>query len=121
MSRICTNTGDSGKLRLYELDHGSKMRLLETHLHTSNGLAMEPGKREEKQLKETQTIQQDKPPIENLPRTAGVAEGEDIKSLRQTNRRKGSMARQALVEMKGNTGAYNNTRENSCLKTPAGH
>ena len=67
--------GDSGKLRFYELDHESKMRLLKTQSHTSNGLAMEPGKREEKQLKETQTLQQGKPPIKNLSRTAGVAGG----------------------------------------------
>ena len=52
--------GDSGKLRFYELDHESKMRLLKTHSHTSNDLAMEPGTREEKQLKETQTLQQGK-------------------------------------------------------------
>ena len=52
--------GDSGKLRFYELDHESKMRLLKTHSHTSNRLAMEPGTREEKQLKETQTLQQGK-------------------------------------------------------------
>ena len=52
--------GRFGKLRLYELDHESKMRLLKTHSHTSNGLAMEPGTREEKQLKETQTLQQGK-------------------------------------------------------------
>ena len=49
---------DSGKLRFYELDHESKMRLLKTHSHTSNGLALEPGTREEKQLKKTQTLQQ---------------------------------------------------------------
>ena len=60
MSRICRNMGDSGKLRFYELDHESKMRLLNTHSHTSNGLAMEPGTREEKQLKKTQTLQQGK-------------------------------------------------------------
>ena len=36
------------------------MRLLKTHSHTSNGLAMEPGTREEKQLKESQTLQQGK-------------------------------------------------------------
>ena len=41
--------GDSGKLRFYELDHESEMRLLKTHSHTSNRLAMEPGTREEKQ------------------------------------------------------------------------
>ena len=56
MSRICRNMGDSGKHRVYELDHESKMRLFKTHSHTSNGLAMEPGTREEKQLKETQTL-----------------------------------------------------------------
>ena len=38
--------GDSGKLRFYELGHESKMRLLKTHSHTSNGLAMEPGTRD---------------------------------------------------------------------------
>ena len=36
------------------------MRLLKTHSHISNGLAMEPGTREEKKLKETQTLQQGK-------------------------------------------------------------
>ena len=58
MSRICRNLGDSGKLRFYELDHESKMRLLKTHSHTPNGLAMEPETREAKQLKEPQTLQQ---------------------------------------------------------------
>ena len=67
--------GIFGKLRFYELDHESQMRLLKTHSHTSNGLAMEPGKREEKQLKKTQTLQKRKPPLKNLPRTAGVAGG----------------------------------------------
>ena len=52
--------GDSGKLRFYELDHESKMRLLKTCSHTPNGLAMEPGTREKKQLKETKTLQQGK-------------------------------------------------------------
>ena len=85
MSRICRNMGDSEKLGLYELDHDSKMRLLKTHSHTSNGLAMEPGKREEKQLRETQTLQQGKPPFENLSRTAGVAGGGIKKALRQTS------------------------------------
>ena len=60
MSRICRNMGDSEKLRFYELDLESKMRLLKPHSHTSNRLAMEPGIREEKQLKETQTLQQGK-------------------------------------------------------------
>ena len=49
--------GDSVKLRFYELDNESKMRLLKTQSHTSNGLALEPGTREEKQLKETQALQ----------------------------------------------------------------
>ena len=57
MIRICRNLGDSGKLRFYELDHDSKMPLLKTYSHTSNGLAMEPGIRQEKQLKETKTLQ----------------------------------------------------------------
>ena len=57
------------------------MRLLKPHSHTSNGLAMEPGKREEKQLKETQTIQQGKSPIKNLSRTARVAGGGILKRL----------------------------------------
>ena len=60
MSRICRNTGDSGKLRFYQPDHESKLRLLKTHFHTSNGLAMEPGTREEKKLKGTQALQQGK-------------------------------------------------------------
>ena len=54
------NMGDSGKLRFYEPDYESRMRLLKTHSHTSNGLATEPGTRKEKQLKETQTLQQGK-------------------------------------------------------------
>ena len=75
MSRICRNMGDSVKLRLYELGHESKMWLLNTHSHTSNGLVIEPGTREEKQLKETQTLQQGNPTIKTLPRTAAVAGG----------------------------------------------
>ena len=57
MSCIGRNMGDSGKLRFYELDHEPKMRLLKTHSHISNGLAMEPGTSEEKQLMEMQTLQ----------------------------------------------------------------
>ena len=34
---------------------------------------MAPGKHEEKQLKETQTLQQGQPPVKNMSRTAGVA------------------------------------------------
>ena len=60
------------------------MRLLKTHSHTSNDLAMASGKREEKQLKETQTLQQGKPPVKNLSayrRGGGEA-------LRQRNHRR---------------------------------
>ena len=98
MSRICRNMGDSGKLRFYALDHKSKMRLLKTHFRTSNGLDIKLGKREEKQLKETQTLQQGKPPIKNLSRTAGVAGGgRTEKALRQPNHRKGTVTRQTFV------------------------
>ena len=67
--------GDSGKLRFYELDRESWMRLLKTHPHASNGLAMAPGTREEKQLLEAQTLKQGILPIKTLPRIAGVAGG----------------------------------------------
>ena len=125
--------GDSGKLRFYELDHESKMRLLKTHSHNSNRMAMEPGTREEKQLKETQTLQQGKsrpsktcrvPPVWRggaekalepvaCRRCGGGGAG---KALRQTNHRKGTMARRALVDMEGNTDA--NRREKSCENLP---
>ena len=132
------NMGDPGKLRFYELDHESKMRLLKTHSHTSNGLAMEPRTREEKQLVvegNAYPTTKQKLPIKNLPRAAGVAgggrkgsrtcrippvwRGGARKALRQTNHKKGTMARRALVDMEGNTGAI--TREKSCKKPPAGH
>ena len=68
------------------------MRLLKPHSHTFNRLSMEPGTREEKQLKETQTLQQGKrhpsktcrvspvwrggqKRLSNLPHVAGVARG----------------------------------------------
>ena len=128
--------GKLGKLRFYEPDHESKMRLLKTHSHNSNRLAMEPETREEKQLKETRTLRQGKrKPIKNLPRAAGVAGGAQNalvpaacrrcggggagKAVRQTNHRKGTMPRRALVDMEGKTGA--STREKSCKPPPAGH
>ena len=78
-----------------------------------NGLAKEAGTREEKQLKETQTLPQRKPPIKKNCRVRPVWRGgRTEKDLRQKKHRKGIMARQTLVEMKGNTGA--NTREKSC-------
>ena len=41
------------------------------------------------------------------------------KALRQTNHKKGTMSRRALVYMEGNKDA--NRREKSCEKPPAGH
>ena len=128
--------GRFGKLRFYELDHESKMRLLKTHSHNSNGLAMEPETREEKQLKETQTLQQGKshpsktcrvPPVWRVGAEKALepaayhrcGEGRAEKALRQTNHRKGTVARRALVDMEGNTGA--NTREKSSEKPPTDH
>ena len=81
MSRICRNMGDSGKLQFYELDHESKIRLLKTHSHASNGLAMEPGTREEKQLKETQTLQQGKRHPSKTRRVPPVWRGGEEKGL----------------------------------------
>ena len=112
------------------------MRLLKTHSHTSNGLAMEPGTREEKQLKETQTLQQSKsypsktcrvPPMwrgggrkgSRICRIPLVWRGGAGKALQQTSYRKGTMAGRTLVDMEGNTGA--NTRKKSCEKPPASH
>ena len=93
--------GDSGKLRFYELDHESKMRLLKTHSHTSNRLAMEPGTLEEKQLKETQTLQQGKGHPSKTCRVPPVWRRGAGKALRQTNHRKGTMARRALPSRYG--------------------
>ena len=53
----------------------SKMRLLKTHSHTSNGLAMELRTREEKKLKETQTLQQGKVTHQKTDANAGSAGG----------------------------------------------
>ena len=102
MSRICRTMGDSGKVRFYELDHESKMRLLKTHSHTSNGLAMEPGTREEKQLKETQTPQQGKSHPSKTCRVPPVWRGGAKKALEPAayrrcggGGRKGSTANQS--------------------------
>ena len=123
MSRIRTIMGDSQMLWFYELDHDSMMRLLKPTPTPLNGLAMKPGKREQKQLKETQTLQQDKPPINNLPRTAGVAVGGGLKMPHGKQSIKKALwqskAKQALVKVKGNTGA--NTRDKSWQKTPSDH
>ena len=73
-----------------------------------------------KAVEGAQTLQPGKPPIKNLPRTAGVAGGGGSeKALRQNNHRKGTMARRAFVDLKENTGA--NTREKSYQKLPTGH
>ena len=108
--------GDSGKLRFYELDHESKMRLLKTHSHTSNGLAMQPGKREENKLKEKQTLyNKANHPSKNSRayRRCGGGRGTE-KALRRTNHRQGTTASQTFAERKGNSGA--NTREKPCRK-----
>ena len=75
MSRICRNIGDSGKLRFYKLDDESKMRLLKTHSHTSNGLAMEPGTRDKTVERNADPKTRQKSRVKNLPRTVGVAGG----------------------------------------------
>ena len=113
------------------------MRLLKTHSHTSNGLAMEPGTREEKQLKETQTLQQGKSTMSTPCRVPPVWRGGGAEKALEPaayhrcggggqkrlygkpNTEKGTMARRTLVDMEGNTGA--NTREKSYQKPPAGH
>ena len=83
---------------------------------------MEPGAREEKQLKKTETLQQGKshpskscrvPPVwrggaEKVLEPAAhrwCGGGWGGKALRQTNQTKGTMARRALVDREGNTGA----------------
>ena len=119
MSRICKNMGDSRKLRFYELDHESNTRLLKNHSHTSNRLETELGAWEEKQLKETHTLQQGDSHPSTTCRVPPVWRAGAEKALRQTSHRKGTMARRALVDMKGNTGA--SAREKSCNKPPAGH
>ena len=76
--------GDSGKLRFYELEYESKMWLLKTHSHNSNGLAMEPGTPKRKEVEENaDPTTREKSPIENLPRAAGVAGGAE-KALEPT-------------------------------------
>ena len=111
-----------GETPVYELDHESKMRILKTHSHSSNGFTIEPGKREEDQLKETQTLQQGEPPIKNLSHAAGVAGGwvgGGGKRLygKQTTGRHYDKAN--LVGRKGNTSAK--PREKSCPKPPPNH
>ena len=140
LSRIRRNIGDSGELRLFlrttrPYDE-SKMRLLKTHSQAV-WLSMEPGTREEKQLKETQTLQQGKSHpsktcrVQPVWRAGGGRKGSRTcrippvwwggtgKALWRTNHRKGTMTMQAVVDMEGNTGA--STREKSCEKPPPGH
>ena len=104
MSRICRSMGDTGEYGFYKVDHEPKMRLIKTHSHTSNGLAMEPGTtRDEKQLKETQTLQQDKSHPSKFCRVPPVWQGGGGKGSRtcriplvwRGGGRKGSTANQA--------------------------
>ena len=119
--------GGSRKLRFYELDHESKMRLLKTHSHTSNGLAMEPGTREKSRPYNKVKATRQKPAA---CRRCGGGGRKGARTCRIPpvwwgGGRKGSTAnrsqkrRYALVDMEGNTGA--NTREKSCEKPSAGH
>ena len=109
--------GYSGQLRFYELDHESKMRLLKTHSRTSNGLAMKPGTREEKQLKKTQTLQQGKSrPSKPAAYRRCSGGGQERLYGKPTTEKVLSMARRALVDMERNTG--DNTREKSCENFP---
>ena len=107
--------GDLGKLRFSELDHDeSKMRLLKTHSHTPNGLAMEPGAHEEKQLKEKRRPYNKAnhpsktcrvPPVwrgggrkgSRTCRIPPVWRGGAKKAPQQTNHRKGTMARRWVM------------------------
>ena len=117
MSRTCRYFEDLGKLGFYEVDDESKMRLLKTHSHTSNGLARDPGKREEKQLKETQILQQGRLPINNLSRTPGVA-GRAGRTGSTANKPPIRYYGKAyLVERKGNKGV--NTWEKQSGQTPS--
>ena len=102
---------NSGKLRFYKLDHESKIRLLTTHSHTSNGQAAEPGTLEEKQLKETQILQQGKPPLKNPPGIAGVAGGG----------RKGSSASQPQTVMWQNMMNYLCEKPGDAIQGFTGH
>ena len=112
------------------------MRLLKTHPHTSHGLDMEPRKREEKNLKETQTLKQGIPPIKMLPRIASVAGGgrKGSRTCRippvwrgggaerlygEPTTEKGFILRRALVVKEENMGA--NTREKAYKKSLACH
>ena len=129
--------GRFGKLQFYELDQESKIWILKTHTLLTVWLcSQEHAKKRRKAVEgNADPTTRKRPPIKNLPRTAGVAgggrkgprtcriprvsQGGAGKALRQTNHRKGTMARRALVDLEGNTGA--NARENSCEKPPAGH
>ena len=92
------------------------MRLLKTHSHTSKRLSMEPGTREEKQLSRPYNKAKSSSQKPAACRRCG---GGSRKALRQTNHRKGTIARRALVDIGRDTSA--NTREKLCEKPPAGH
>ena len=97
------------------------MRLLKTRSHTSNGLAMEPGKREEKQLKkETQALYNKANHPSKTCRVPPVWRGGGGRKGYTANKpQKRHYGKQTFVERKGNTGA--NTREKSRQKPPADH
>ena len=84
MSRICTNMGDPGKLRFYELDHESKMRLLKTHSHTSNEWSVYGARNTRRKAVEgnADPTTRQTSPIKNLPRAAGRCGGGGQKGSR---------------------------------------
>ena len=136
MSRICRNMGDSGKLRFYELAHESKMRLLKNPLPHSLPVwlwSQEHAKKSSRKKRgpyNKAIITHQKPAVcrrcggrgrkgSRICRMPPVWRGGQERLYGKPTTEKGTMARQALVDMEGNTGA--NTREKSCEKPRAGH
>ena len=117
MIRMCRMMGESEKLRSYKLDHESKMRLLKTHSKTSQRPGYEARKWRRKTVegRADRTTRQITHPKSAAYRRCGGG-GKTEMALPQTNH-KGTMARQTLVKVKGNTST--NTRETSCHKPPA--
>ena len=74
--------GKFGEIRFHELEHGSKMRLLKTHSHTSERLGYEASKTRRKVIEGNADTIIRQTTVRNLPRTASVAGGgRDEKAL----------------------------------------
>ena len=130
------NMGDSGKLRFYELDHMMSRRCGSSKpTPKRSGYGARNTRRKALEGNAGPSTRQ-KPPVKNLPRTAGVAgeggrkgsrtcrippvwRGGTGKALWRTDHRNVTMRMQAVVDMEGNTGA--STREKSCEKPSPGH